>query len=256
MLSFFFSMLFTDFKKQFSGHKLQLLHLGQDLLVLFVLYQTSEAFSQVKVSGESLFGHLLFGEIILRLPSMLIFLPTDKMRPWVESGALEYMLSFEGGPNRVILLESLGAGLAQALRSFLLLGCVYLFLPQYLDASLFLRAVVVQVLTLPIFIVVGLSLMPISLYYRWGRSMMGRLIGILGLLSGGYFPLSNFNEYRDLATFFNPLALYVNAIKSAVPVVSIMSGVLIGIMVSTLFLFSSVFFNKRLRNGQIEGLAK
>lgn len=252
MLGFFFSLISTRLRAQLSGLKLQLLYIFQDLLTLFILYQTSESFSALKDSSHSLFGYMLLGELVLRLPTSLIFTPFERIRPWIESGALEYATGFRGGVKRVIFFEALSYALIDLLRCLLTLLICSLFFSSYLSSELLWRAVSVEILSTPLFLLIGLASMPLSLFFRSGRMIVGRLIGLMAIFSGGYFPLKTLGESFSLLSYINPLSLYISAIRDGFSLVHIGALFLLTCISFGLYQFCSFSLERALKSGRFD----
>ncbi len=254
MLGFIFSILFSRLRSQFKGFKLQLIYVFQDILSLFILYQTSEAFSHVKTTENSLFGYLLIGELVLRLPTTLIFTPFERMRPWIESGALEYAIGFKGGPKKVFIYESFSFALIDLIRCLGTLSLCALIFSDYINRDLYIRAMIVEITTMPLFLMIGLVMLPLSVFYTWGRMVVGRVIGVMAIFSGGYFPLSFLGESQHVLTHLNPLTIYIDSIRVGLNLESLFILLLLYVFVAGLFFLSSSLLIRKLKSGSCEEL--
>ncbi len=254
MLGFLFNLIFSRVRSQFKGFKLQVIYLLQDLLSIFILFHTSQAFSETKTTEHSLFGYLLIGELILRLPTSLLFTPFERMRPWIESGALEYALSFKGGLKKVIFFESFSYALIDLVRCLFTLSCCAVIFDEFIGRELFFRALIIEIVTMPLFLLIGLTLLPVSIFFSWGRMLIGRGIGLLAIFSGGYFPLQLLGQYQALLEWINPLSIYVKAIKVGFYLSDALTLVAFYLIISMLFTLTSSQMIKRIKSGKYEEL--
>lgn len=219
------------------------------LLDLYFYYFAAKAFipSTESFSGLenwSLFEFVAIGEIVLTLAIDSLVVYPQQLRRVINECVFDTLLN----TNTPIIHWLTLLGISSYLLSFVtilfqILCLAFIFKLDFSTASI-IKTVILNVLSLPLFISFGLLSAAILLYARRGVGLFGTLVGSLGVLSGAYFPLEVFPSWASmLIKKINPFSLLLSEsrliLKTGSGEINLLLLLLIMIGVSIGFVFLS-----------------
>ena len=87
---------------------------------------------------------------------------------------------------------------------------IYFFFDFPIKSIDFIKALLLNLSFLPLFTAFGITSAGFLIIMRRGSSMMGTFVGLLGILSGAYFPTQVFPELiYKINQYLNPLQLLI-----------------------------------------------
>ena len=160
-------------------------------MLICIYWYTSLAFiPKVEVNGEKIayFSFVLIGDLTIRLPSCTIVSHIKSLKEMAYDDMLDSFLMVPINLATTLNLFSLGHIFFEFIKIIGIMTIVLLIFPIQLSIDFYLGYLLLQVIFLPAFLGVGLLSSTILLMFGRGEGAINKLISIMTIFSGMYFP--------------------------------------------------------------------
>ncbi len=252
MLNLFFIFLIREKRGVFINRFTLPLRLFASLINLLFYYYAAKAFKPDSNffgshSQWSLFEYVMIGELTLALHIDSLIIYSQQLRQIINEGVLDTLINTKKGLYYSLNQLGLSSLCFGMITSFFNLFILYAFFNFPITVALFLKALLLNLAFIPLFSAFGLISAGFLIIMRRGASMMGTFVGLLGILSGAYFPTVVFPQYiYEINLYLNPLQLLLAETRYLFNNGSFHHIILIPAVFSfgiVLLLFSKFFFN-------------
>jgi len=196
------------------------LRIFSSIINILFYYYAAKAFNpnpEIFPMGNrwSLFQYVMIGELTLafHLDSILIY--SQQLRQIISEGVFDTLLLTQSGLLKPLIhqsIVSLSFGLLTFIFNILFL---YLCFDFPIKGYHILEALWLNLNFLPLFSSFGILSAAFLIIFRRGTSLLGTFTGVLGILSGAYFPIQVFPELiTKLNSKVNPLYILLNETRN------------------------------------------
>lgn len=189
------------------------------VVTLGIYWFTAKAFAPSVESGLQNYGidyfsYILVGDLTFLVPSLMFVGAADSIRRCAVDRSLENMLTAKIGPRRVLLLQMLALLPIEFLKACLTLAIAMLFFQFRMPVLSFAQVFLLQLISLPLFIGLGLVAAAILLRFSRGESVIGQMSSLAIIFAGAYFPLAVFPESLSWVTkIFSPFTIVLEGTR-------------------------------------------
>lgn len=178
---------------------------------IFFYYYAAQAFKpDVQAFGDqgawSLFEFVMVGEITLFFAIDALVLYSMQTRLIIRENVLDPLLNTKTPLYLSLFWMSLSSQILSLLTVVFNSSVLYFMFKLHYPMLFFLKAVFLNFCFLPLFIALGYLAAAFLLIFRKGSAGLGAVIGVLGILSGAYFPVNVFPSWASqLVKYLNPM---------------------------------------------------
>ncbi|CAN0057456.1 unnamed protein product [Chrysoparadoxa australica] len=228
------------------------LRLLSSLSSILLYYFATEAFapkveSFQEMEGWTLFEFVIVGELTLFFVSDSLVIFGQQMRQIITSNSFDPLLNTKTHFFKTLFLMGISSYLISLITLIFEILVLTIFFKLNFSTLNVIKAVFLNLMWLPFFMAIGIFVASSLIIFKRGFGFFGSLVGLLGAVSGAYFPTGalplNLNNYLK---YINPFQLLVEntrvLIKTGVVNGSYLSVLLIGFLLGTLSLFISFLY--------------
>ncbi len=192
MIRLLWLSLSKSWQEQFPGRGAIVAELIASVLDVLLYYFTSKALGTVVLNefqNQNYFEYVLWGEVLLALPTAAFLSFTRSIRSAVNDGTWEILLMAPRPLAETLFVLSQGDLVRQICRGLLVLG-MGIALGADFSLSQLATGAVLLVFSLPLFLALGLIAAAGFLRLERGFGALSHLSHVLPILAGVYFPIS------------------------------------------------------------------
>lgn len=219
MITLFKLIFLKEYKYYYPEKKYIFINLVTELFSLLVLMMMSQAF-ELKTQflteyNISYFTFLLIGEECLKIPSLLLMLPTRSFKQLSIEGVLDRHLIGKNILRKTLTLSTLSFIMIEFVILALVLLIAKLFMSLQISFLGIFSILLIQLLFIPIFLGLGFLSLAIFIKLRRGEGFITKATSVLTVLSGAYFPATLFPEFMyGFLNNFSPYNIILNITRS------------------------------------------
>lgn len=219
---------------------------------------TPQASASLSRYGSTYFPFVLVGVAFARYFDLVLRLFSDSIRTAQVTGCLEAMLCSQTGCVTIVLMSSLYSLITGALQLIIiLLGGVIMFRVDLSHMNI-LGTVVVLILSIAIFMALGVLSAAAIVWLKKGDPITWILGGFGSILGGAYFPIDVLPVWLQKLALFVPISYSLEALRmtmlkgASLVTVAKSVEILAGIAI-VLLPISAAIFSAAVKNGRREG---
>jgi ABC-2 type transport system permease protein len=187
--------------------------MGEGLAIvieLMIYWYTSKAFSFDPKIG-SYFEFVVMGELALLIPTRLIEGVLDPIRNSRNSDFIESIILSKFGLGRFLFTNAFSGVFRELIRIVLYFVILLCFFQVNISTSGVIGFLMIQIFYMPMFLLMGLVLGSILIFFGRGYGAMNKVLLLFVVLSGAYFPQTVLPEtLQVLVSKFVPYSAIVS----------------------------------------------
>lgn len=192
------------------------------IITLGIYWFTARAFAPSIESGLQgynidYFTYILIGDLTFLIPSLMFVGAADSIRRCAADRSLENMLTSRTSPRKIILLQMVALLPIEFLKAGITLSIAMIFFNFKMPALSFSKILFLQILSLPLFMGLGLIAASVLLRFSRGEGVIGQLSSLGVIFAGAYFPLAVFpDSIQWLTSILSPFTLILEGTRNLV----------------------------------------
>lgn len=190
------------------------------IVTLGIYWFTSKAFAPSVESGlegskVNYFSYILIGDLTFLIPSLMFVGVADSIRRCAVDRSLELMLTSKTGPRKILLLQMVALIPIEFIKALITLLIAVFIFSFKMPAFSFPKVICLQIISLPLFIGLGLIAASILLRFSRGETVIGQISNMGIIFAGAYFPIAVFPETLSiLSKMFSPFSFLLEGTRS------------------------------------------